>query len=109
MGNGTVIQFGTGNTYDIDNQSEVVVNKTTLKDFLQNKPLEVRQYSRKQKALMRPTNEIITTAHSLLSTGGYNFLSNNCEHFSNYCVFGIKYSNQTDLLKAKISKMVNHD
>ena len=33
-------------------------------------------------------------ALSRLGEGGYDLVSNNCEHFSNECVFGKKTSNQ---------------
>ncbi len=40
--------------------------------------------------------EIVKRAYSVLGTdfGGYNVMTNNCEHFANWCASGEKFSNQ---------------
>ncbi|KAF8386221.1 hypothetical protein PRIPAC_75363 [Pristionchus pacificus] len=41
-------------------------------------------------------DEIVERAKSKLGEGGYNFVTNNCEHFANYCRYGKKRSGQVN-------------
>ena len=43
----------------------------------------------------------MSLARSRLGEGGYNILHNNCEHFVNECVFGIKKSEQEEEVRRK--------
>lgn len=90
-----VIHFGEGNA-DIDSASPESnkVTRCTLQEFLQGGMPEVRVYSRKEKKHLLPADEIVNRAESRLGEGGYNLYSNNCEHFSNWCAFGVAFCNQ---------------
>lgn len=43
-----------------------------------------------------PTEEIIKRAESQIGKKGYNWLTNNCEHFVNFCLYGIRSSRQAN-------------
>ena len=76
-----------------------VVLKITLLDFLKEGYLEVREYSEAELKTKRTAEEICAYAEEHLGEGGYNLISNNCEHFANRCVFGVSSSNQVDNVK----------
>ena len=44
----------------------------------------------------RTPQDVVNYAFSRVGEGGYNIISNNCEHFANDCLFGKKKSNQVD-------------
>ena len=44
----------------------------------------------------RTPDEIIAYAKAHLGEGGYNLVTNNCEHFSNRCAFGVSNSSQVE-------------
>lgn len=69
---------------------------TDLKTFLKGGIAEARDYNEIELKKLLPKDEIINRAKSLLGTGlgKYNLITNNCEHFSNYCAFGVKESTQ---------------
>ena len=46
-------------------------------------------------------DETVSRARSLIGSGGYSFIFNNCEHFAYLCVFGKPYSSQTEALRDK--------
>lgn len=71
---------------------------TTLDKFLKGGSLEVKEYNSDELEKKRTPEEIIEFAKSKLGydMGGYNLASNNCEHFSNLCVFGEKRSEQVE-------------
>ena len=95
LGDEEVIQFG--GPFDMFvNPDTIVVERVHIEKFLNGGFLEVKEFDRKEKKLKRNPDEIIETALSMLGTGGYDLLRNNCEHFVNYCVFGIKKSSQID-------------
>ena len=96
----SVIHFGEGNSeQDLNSPQTNKVTECTLQEFLQGGMPEVRIYSRKEKKLLLPADEIVSRAKASLGNGGYDFLTNNCEHFSNYCAFGVAYSPQADTIK----------
>ena len=69
---------------------------TNLKTFLNGGILEVRTFDQNELKLKRSPQDIVNYAFSMVGEGGYNLISNNCEHFANDCVFGKKVSNQVD-------------
>lgn len=69
---------------------------TTLKEFLKGGNVEVRSYTAEELARKRTAEDIIAYAEAHLGEGGYNLLSNNCEHFSNRCAFGVSDSRQVE-------------
>ena len=75
-----------------------IICKTNLKDFLKGGDLEVRIYNDEEKSKKRSSDEVIEFAKSKLGSnmGGYDIVSNNCEHFSNRCVFGKSESSQVE-------------
>ena len=95
VGNEEVIQFG--GPFDMfKNPKEIVVEKVKIEDFLNGGFLEVKEFDRKEKKIKCSPEEIIETALSMIGTGGYDLLRNNCEHFVNYCIFKEKKSSQID-------------
>ena len=71
---------------------------TTLDEFLKGGTVEVRKYNTDELRRKNSNEDIIKKAKSMLGTGlgEYNIVSNNCEHFSNYCAFNEKKSNQVE-------------
>jgi len=69
---------------------------TTLDNFLKGGILEVREYTQEEKEKLRSPDEIIKYAKDHLGEKGYDIVSNNCEHFSNRCAFGVSSSSQVD-------------
>ena len=53
----------------------------------------------------RNPKEIIDEAVKSIGEGGYNVISNNCEHFANRCVFGEAKSEQVDSVKELLRRM----
>ena len=97
-----VIQFGSINGELDPSKARVIV--TTLQDFLKNATfLEVREFNEEEVAKKRSPSDVVNYAFMQLGRGGYNLISNNCEHFANECLFGTKKSEQVDevLQKAK--------
>ena len=89
-----VYQFASTNG-ELDPETAVVCT-TTLQGFLKGGELETREYSEEEKKELRTPDEIIKYAKEHLGEKGYNIVSNNCEHFSNRCAFGVSKSNQVD-------------
>ena len=103
----SVIHFGEGDpAADMLNSENNLVHETSLSEFLKGGLLEVRIYCAKEKKLRRPVQEIVEVAKSKLSEGGYHFARNNCEHFSNFCAFGEKYSRQADVILDDLRKRI---
>lgn len=95
----SVIHFGEGDsTKDISSSTDNRVTECTLQEFLKGGMPEVRVYSRKEKKFLKSPDEIVKTAREHLGKGGYDFYRNNCEHFSNYCAFGVAYCKQAQNL-----------
>ena len=72
---------------------------SSLDDFLKGGIIEVREYTNEEKNKKRNPKEIIDAAIKCIGEGGYNLISNNCEHFANKCVFGEAKSEQVDAVK----------
>lgn len=94
-----VIEFGSGLNQNIDPEL-VRVQQTTLKEFLQNEKLLVRVYSKDEKKRLNKPKVIIRKARSAIGLGNYDFLKNNCEHFTNDCVFNERFSPQIAAISA---------
>lgn len=91
-----VIHFAPpGHTDQLD-PSKARIIQTSLAVFLKGGTLEVRTYTEEELKRKRSPQEIIHCAFMHLGEGGYDIVSNNCEHFSNLCAFGTKSSNQVD-------------
>lgn len=72
---------------------------TTLDDFLKGGILEVREYTIEENNKKREPKDVVDAAIKSIGEGGYNLLTNNCEHFANRCVFGEARSAQVDAVK----------
>lgn len=106
IGNDEVIQFG--HPFDMyQDHSLIKVIKSDIQDFLRGGFLEVRQYSKKELKKKFDNEKVIEIAMSKLGEGDYNLLYNNCEHFANFCVFGIKESKQVDSIHEKKKNLLN--
>ena len=92
-----IYQYGSRENNELD-PSKALIISTSLDEFLKGGVAEVRIYSDDELKKVRSKDEIVKFAKSKLGTGlgEYNLVSNNCEHFSNYCAFGVKFSNQVD-------------
>ena len=79
-------------------QENALIICTNLKTFAKDGEVEARDYNEEELKKLRPKEVIIKTAKNMLGTGlgEYNLVTNNCEHFSNYCAFGKKESNQVN-------------
>lgn len=94
--NDCVIHFAPpGNTGTLDPSAARIIT-TTLDEFLNGGTLEVRTYTEDELKKRRAPNEIVNYALAHLGEGGYDLVSNNCEHFSNMCAFGTKSSDQVE-------------
>ncbi len=93
----TIYQFASPVGSEVSPETAIICT-TDLKSFLKDGELEVREYSIEEENKKRKPEEVIEFAKSKLGSnmGGYNIISNNCEHFSNLCVFNESKSNQVD-------------
>lgn len=106
----SVIHFGEGDpTADMIHSENNIVHESSLAEFLQGGLLEVRVYSRGERKILNPPQKIVDTARSMLGEGGYHFVRNNCEHFSNFCAFSEKYSAQAEGYIKDIRKRIGKD
>lgn len=92
-----VIQYASPKGSEISPKTALIIS-TSLKDFLKDGKVEVRTYNDDELKKVRSKDEIVKFARSELGKGlgEYNIIENNCEHFSNYCAFGEKKSNQVE-------------
>ncbi len=91
-----VIHFAPpGNEGTLDPAKARII-QTSLADFLKDGKLEVRTYNEEELKKKRTPQEIVNYALLHLGEGGYDLISNNCEHFSNLCAFGVKESSQVN-------------
>lgn len=95
-----VIHFAAKDANNELDPSKAKIITTSLADFLKGGVCEVRCYTKEELAKKRSPQDIVNYAMSCLGRGGYNLVTNNCEHFSNECAFGEKISDQvSNILK----------
>lgn len=82
-----VIQFGLASDAFKRDAKEIKVLTTSIKEFLNGKFLEVREYSFFEKIKKNKPNIVIEKAKSRIGEEGYDLINNNCLHFVNECVF----------------------
>jgi hypothetical protein len=87
MGDETVIEF----VSDTDAKRDSVIVRRQLDDFAQSGRVGVREYGRRFDG-----ETAATRAESMLGTAGYDFFTNNCEHFASWCVTGQLSSSQIE-------------
>ena len=92
-----VYQYAAPEGSEISQENALIIS-TTLKDFLKGGEVEVRVYNEEELKQKRNRDAIVNYAKSKLGTGlgEYSVVSNNCEHFSNLCAFGVSKSNQVE-------------
>ena len=92
-----VIQYASPKGSEISAKTALII-KTSLDTFLNGGEVEVRKYDSEELKKVRSKDEIVKFARTKLGSGlgEYDLINNNCEHFSNYCAFGIKESNQVE-------------
>lgn len=67
------------------------VNLATLDEFSEDHEIRVVHHARKRKFTR---DESVNRAYSRLGEDKYNVIFDNCEHFVNWCIFGIATSKQ---------------
>jgi hypothetical protein len=76
------------------------VCKTNWNGFLKGGRIENVEYYdelEKQMGLQKAEVDIIAErAYSRFGESQYSLIDNNCEHFTNYCLYGISFSKQVD-------------
>jgi len=87
MGDGTVIEY----VSHTETKRDSVILQRPFDDFAQGGRVEIRQYGRRLDA-----ETTATRAASMLGTAGYDFFTNNCEHFASWCVTGQPSSSQIE-------------
>jgi hypothetical protein len=80
------------------------VEEVSLEEFANGQALWVRPYDHPRF----DRNEVVARARSRLGENCYRILSNNCEHFSEWCVRGEHRSQQVDAWRAWPHHLVAH-
>ena len=88
IGGGKVIHYG-ALVYDIIRRP---VEKVSIEAFACGRPVYVVQHD----ALPFSVDEILERARSRLGENRYRLLSNNCEHFVEWCLYGTNRSFQVE-------------
>ena len=97
-----VIQFGYPPLPEYaDKNDPPVVCAVDIDTFCCGRIAEHAELDRTERRKRFPTEKIISTARSRIGEGGYNIIHNNCEHFVNECVFGIKRCEQEEEVRRK--------
>ena len=100
-----VIQFGMNPSLRLGvSDTEVFVCATSIDDFRNGAYPEFADLSFLEKLKRFKTDKIVSTARARIGEGGYNIVFNNCEHFAYECIFGKKYSSQSDLVKELVKQ-----
>ncbi|MCR4617181.1 MAG: lecithin retinol acyltransferase family protein [Lachnospiraceae bacterium] len=86
-------------------ESEVRVCSTDIDEFRNGGFPEFADLTISEKLKRFKTDKIIDTARSRIGQDGYNIVFNNCEHFAYECIFGKKYSSQSETAKEVIKEM----
>lgn len=86
--------------YRTDNE-DIKVLSTDIETFSCGNITETAVPDRADKRRMLPKAKTIETARARIGEGGYHILHNNCEHFVNECVFGVKFSEQENELRRR--------
>jgi hypothetical protein len=89
VGDGKVVQYG-ALMYDVIRKP---VEEVTLAAFAQDRPVFVVTHS--EAAFDAP--EVIRRARSRLGEKRYRLLSNNCEHFVEWCLHDVRRSFEVDI------------
>ena len=97
-----VIAFGLPPTQEnFKNSGDVKVICTDMDVFSAGGEVETAQLSFTEKIRRRNPQKTVELAKSCIGEGGYDLIHNNCEHFVNYVVFGVKESTQEQEARKK--------
>ena len=88
IGNGKVIHFGGL----ADGFSYAPISVTTLENFLHGNPCTVVEHEHATYS----TEERIERAWTRIGEDNYSVVSNNCEHFVTWCIYGVSSSSQSE-------------
>jgi hypothetical protein len=99
-GAGQVIHFAAPEGSEIS-QENAVVHRTSLDHFADGCPVKIIEYPEGYS-----TEETLRRARSRIGEKGYNFLTNNCDHFATDCKTGEHHSLQVDEVK-KVIRVVS--
>lgn len=106
IGNDEVVQFGLPNAI-YGSWDDIKVLRSPIEEFCGGANfIEVYVFDRKELKRKKSNAEIVATALSKVGEGGYHLLSNNCEHFANFCVFGQSVSTQIDDMYKNVDKLL---
>ena len=101
-----IIQFGKNPSLRLGvSESDVRVLSTDINEFRDGGFPEFADLSFSEKMKRFKTEKIIENARSRIGEAGYNIIYNNCEHFAYECIFGKKYSSQSEKAKEIIKQM----
>lgn len=79
------------------------VQEVTLAEFAHGHPIWVRQ----SPGAAFAGAEVVCRAYSRLGEDRYRLISNNCEHFCTWCVYGESRSDQIDLWKSWVMHLLD--
>ena len=98
IGDGKVIHFAAlvGSEISMKN---AVIHETSIEQFLDNCPLRIIDIPEKY---CFSDEETVKRAKSHIGENGYNFLTNNCDHFAMECKTGKHFSLQAEAVKDAI-------
>lgn len=79
--------------------------RTSLEEFAQGKEVRVRTHVLR----LHDHAECVARARSRLGEDDYNLVFNNCEHFVNWCVYGVRFSHQVNRVVAILANRLMTD
>ena len=92
------VYVGDGKVIHLTGKDATIV-KTDLYGFSDGKEIRVKQHSKNPSMTL-------SRAYGKLGKKGYNLLTNNCEHFSNWCLTKTKKSEQVEKAASTIIETV---
>lgn len=106
VGDGRVVHFSSTGDNELDAASADIV-ETSLEQFAKDDPVSVDMSGK----TMYCREEVVRRARAAIGTklGTYNLLSNNCEHFANWCRCGQLISRQRNLVDAIANELFPKD
>ncbi len=102
VGENEIVQFGLPPSLRQRRpDSEQVVCLTDAEGFAQGQIIETACLDAKERRSRIPPRKTVALARARLGEGGYSLIHNNCEHFANECVFGVKRCTQEEETRRK--------
>ena len=78
------------------------VEEVSLAGFAERQPIRIVRHP---DPGFTPS-EIVERARSRIGEHDYRLLTNNCEHFCNWCISGLSYSDQAERLAGQVARLV---